>query len=58
MLVLARKKDQSIMLGDLIEVKVISIRGQQVRLGIKAPSEMPVHRREVFEKIQKAESNS
>lgn len=52
MLVLSRKRDESIMVGD-IEITVIDIRGDKVRLGIEAPKEVPVHRREVYDLIQR-----
>ena len=53
MLVLTRKVNESIMIGDNIEVVVVSVHGEQVKIGIKAPREVAVHRREVFEAIQK-----
>ncbi|MFN7017044.1 MAG: carbon storage regulator CsrA [Fimbriimonadales bacterium] len=53
MLVLTRKVNQSIMIGDDIEVIVLEVRGEQVRLGIKAPRSVAVHRREIYEAIQK-----
>lgn len=52
MLVLTRKVGESIMIGDGIEVKVISIDGDQVKLGIEAPRHIKVYRQEVFEAIQ------
>ncbi|WP_338838616.1 carbon storage regulator CsrA [Kurthia gibsonii] len=52
MLVLTRKVGESIMIGDDIEVKVISIDGDQLKLGIEAPRHIKVHRQEVFEAIQ------
>lgn len=52
MLVLTRKVNQSIMIGDDIEVVVLEVRGEQVRLGIKAPRHITVHRREIYEAIQ------
>lgn len=52
MLVLSRKKNESIMIGDQIEVKILSIEGDQVKLGIVAPKSVKVHRSEVFEAIQ------
>ena len=52
MLVLSRKKTESIMIGDHIEVKILSIEGDQVKLGIVAPKSVKVHRSEVFEAIQ------
>ncbi|MCD6364133.1 MAG: carbon storage regulator CsrA [Synergistetes bacterium] len=53
MLVLSRKINQSIMIGDEIEIKVLEIRGDQVRLGIEAPKRIPVHRKEVYEAIMR-----
>lgn len=52
MLVLTRKVGETIMIGDGIEVKVVSIDGDQVKLGIEAPRHIKVHRQEVFEAIQ------
>ena len=52
MLVLSRQKDQTIMIGDNIEITVVDIRGDKVRLGIAAPSQIPVHRKEVYDAIQ------
>jgi len=52
MLVLSRKKGESIMIGDQIEVKVLAIDGDQVKLGIVAPKSVNVHRSEIFEAIQ------
>lgn len=57
MLVLSRKKDEKIIIGDQITVMVIEIRGDKVRLGIDAPKEVTVHRQEVYEAIQR-ESHS
>ncbi|MER1957435.1 MAG: carbon storage regulator CsrA [Solibacillus sp.] len=51
MLVLSRKKGESIMIGDHIELKVIAVEGDQVKLGIVAPKSVKVHRHEVFESI-------
>jgi carbon storage regulator len=53
MLVLSRQRDESIMIGDTIVVTIVDIRGDKVRLGINAPSEVPVHRQEVYEAIQR-----
>lgn len=55
MLVLSRKKDEEIYIGrdGDIRITVVDIRGDKVRLGVTAPKETPVHRREVFEAIQK-----
>lgn len=52
MLVLTRKTDQSIMIGDNIKVIVVDIRGDQVKLGIDAPRDVSVHRKEIYEEIQ------
>ncbi|MFH0975642.1 MAG: carbon storage regulator CsrA [Spirochaetota bacterium] len=52
MLVLARKFNESIMIGDEIEVIIIEIKNDQVKLGIKAPKKIAVHRKEVYEEIQ------
>ena len=52
MLVLSRYKDQSVMIGDDIEVLIISVRGNTVRLGINAPKDIPVHRKEIHLRIQ------
>jgi len=53
MLVLSRQKDESIMIGDDVEITIVDVRGDKVRLGIVAPREVPVHRREVYEAIQR-----
>ncbi|MBB5149723.1 carbon storage regulator CsrA [Ureibacillus thermosphaericus] len=52
MLVLSRKTNESIIIGDHIEIKVLAIEGEQVKLGIVAPKSVKVHRSEVFEAIQ------
>jgi len=53
MLVLSRQRDESIMIGDNVVVTVVDIRGDKVRLGIQAPNEIPVHRREVYDAIKR-----
>lgn len=53
MLVLSRHRDQSIIIGDNIKIIIVDIRGDKVRLGIEAPSDVPVHRQEVYEAIQR-----
>lgn len=53
MLVLSRQRDESIIIGDNIVITIVDIRGDKVRLGINAPTEIPVHRREVYEAIQR-----
>jgi carbon storage regulator len=52
MLVLSRKKDEAIVINDDITIVVVEIRGDKVRLGVEAPKEVPVHRREVFDAIR------
>ena len=56
MLVLSRQKDESIMVGDNVEITIVDVRGDKVRLGITAPREIPVHRKEVFEAIKREEA--
>jgi carbon storage regulator len=58
MLVLSRKKDESIVINDDIVITIIEIRGDKVRLGIEAPKEISVHRREVWEAIRRNEVKS
>ena len=53
MLVLSRQRDQTVMIGDDIEVTVVDIRGDKVRLGITAPREISVHRKEVYDAIRR-----
>ena len=53
MLVLSRHRDESIRIGDEIVVTIVDIRGDKVRLGIEAPSHVPVHRQEVYEAIKR-----
>ena len=58
MLVLSRGRDESIIIGDDVVVTIVDIRGDKVRLGIDAPEEIPVHRREVYEAIQRENRQS
>ncbi|MBN1505778.1 MAG: carbon storage regulator CsrA [Sedimentisphaerales bacterium] len=63
MLVLSRQRDESIMIGDDVEITIVDVRGDKVRLGITAPKHIPVHRREIYdaiqrEKAQKAEAEA
>ena len=53
MLVLSRHRDESIIIGDDVVITIVDIRGDKVRLGINAPQDIPVHRREVYEAIQR-----
>ncbi|WP_417851017.1 carbon storage regulator CsrA [Thalassoglobus sp.] len=57
MLVLSRHRDESIMIGDDVVITIVDIRGDKVRLGIQAPTEIPVHRQEVYEAIQRERSS-
>ena len=56
MLVLSRKKNESIVINDDITIIIVEIRGDRVRLGVEAPKEVPVHRREVFDAIHRNET--
>lgn len=58
MLVLSRRREQAIMIGHDVEITVVDIRGDKVRLGIRAPANVSVHRREVFDAIEKANQAS
>ncbi len=58
MLVLSRHRDETIVIGDEIELTVVDIRGDKVRLGIKAPSHIAVHRKEVYEAIRRENEQS
>jgi carbon storage regulator len=56
MLVLSRKKNESIVINNDITIVVVEIRGDKVRLGVEAPKEVPVHRQEVYEAIRRSEA--
>ncbi len=58
MLVLSRKKNESIVINNEITIVVVEIRGDKVRLGVEAPKEVPVHRREVYDAIKRHEIQS
>ena len=58
MLVLSRQRDESIMIGDNIEITVVDIRGEKVRLGINAPPDVAVHRKEVYNAIRQEKQGS
>ncbi len=53
MLVLSRSRDESIVIGENVVVTIVDIRGDKVRLGIEAPGEVPVHRQEIYQAIQR-----
>jgi carbon storage regulator len=55
MLILTRRIGESIMIGDDVTVAILGVNGNQVRVGFKAPKEMPVHREEIYERIQRNE---
>ncbi len=55
MLVLSRKKNESIVINNDITIVVVEIRGDKVRLGVEAPKEVPVHRREVYDAVKRSE---
>ncbi|MFG0332210.1 hypothetical protein Mal4_46390 [Maioricimonas rarisocia] len=58
MLVLSRHRDESIIIGDNIVITIVDIRGDKVRLGIQAPTEIPVHRQEIYDAIQREKARS
>ena len=53
MLVLSRQRDETIMIGDDVEITIVDIRGEKVRIGINAPPHIPVHRKEVYDSIKR-----
>lgn len=53
MLILSRKKDESIVIGNNIEIQIMDIQGDQVKIGITAPKNITVHRKEIYEEIQR-----
>lgn len=55
MLILTRRPNESLMVGDDVKVTVLGIKGNQVRVGISAPRHVPVHRQEIYEKIKNEE---
>ena len=57
MLILTRRMNETLMVGDDVSVTVLGINGNQVRIGVKAPRDIPVHRKEVYDKIKKQESS-
>ena len=53
MLVLSRRKNESIMVGDDVQIMIVGIRGDKIRVGITAPESIPVHRKEVYDTIHR-----
>ena len=58
MLILTRRVGESVMIGDNVTVTVLGVKGNQVRVGVNAPKEIPVHREEIYERIKREESNN
>lgn len=58
MLILTRKIGESLIIGDDVEITVLSVRGNQVKLGVNAPKEIAVHRQEIYERIKAAEDSA
>ena len=58
MLILTRKIGESLIIGDDVEITVLSVRGNQVQLGVNAPKEIAVHRQEIYERIKAAEDSN
>ena len=58
MLVLSRQRDESIMIGDEVEITIVDVRGDKVRLGINAPRRIAVHRKEIYEAIQREKAQN
>lgn len=58
MLVFSRQRDESVMIGDEVEITIVDVRGDRVRLGITAPREIPVHRREIYDAIQREKNQT
>jgi carbon storage regulator len=57
MLILSRRINETLMVGDDVRVTVLGVNGSQVRIGVQAPRHIPVHRQEIYEKIKKEESS-
>lgn len=56
MLILTRKIGESLLIGDDVEITVLSIRGNQVKIGVKAPKDIAVHREEIYQRIQQSQN--
>ena len=56
MLILSRRTDESIVIGDEVTITILSVKGKQVRIGITAPADVSVHREEIYQRIQAGES--
>lgn len=56
MLILSRRTDESIVIGDDVTITILSVKGKQVRIGITAPSDVSVHREEIYQRIQSGDS--
>ena len=58
MLILTRKTGESIMIGDTVLIKVLGVRAGQIKIGVEAPKDLPVHREEIYKRIQEEEAHS
>lgn len=58
MLILTRRVGESVVIGDDVDVTVLGVKGNQVRLGVKAPREIPVHREEIYQRIRRENENA
>lgn len=58
MLILTRKVGETLMIGDEIEVTILSLKGNQVRIGVNAPKDVPVHREEIYDRIKREQAGN